>query len=33
MERDPDCFKIASDRIRAAHAATPSPQSDPFAAA
>jgi hypothetical protein len=33
MERDPDYFKIASDRIRAAHAATPSPQSDLFAAA
>jgi hypothetical protein len=33
MERDPDCFKIAGDRIRAAHAATPSPQSDLFAAA
>ena len=33
MERDPDYFKIASDRIGAAHAKpAPSPQSDLFAA-
>jgi site-specific DNA-methyltransferase (adenine-specific) len=34
MERDPDYFKIASDRIHAAHAVPdPGPQSDLFAAA